>query len=76
MPASGTLHEGTSAQVLHVGPYDDETPILTKLHHEYLPTNNLREAGLHHEIYLSDPRRTDPAKLKTVLRQPVEAQSG
>ncbi|QOV33318.1 GyrI-like domain-containing protein [Streptomyces ferrugineus] len=73
---SETLHEGTSVQVLHIGPYDDETPILTRLHHEYLPANNLRERGLHHEIYLSDPRRTDPAKLRTVLRQPVEAQSG
>lgn len=71
-----TLHEGTSAQVLHVGSYDDETPILTRLHHEYLPANNLRETGLHHEIYLSDPRRTDPAKLRTILRQPVEAPAG
>ncbi|MEH0638359.1 GyrI-like domain-containing protein [Streptomyces bottropensis] len=67
-----TLHEGTSAQVLHVGSYDDETPVLTRLHHDYLPANGLRETGLHHEIYLSDPRRTDPAKLRTVLRQPVE----
>ncbi len=67
-----TLHEGTSAQVLHIGSYDDETPTLARLHHEYLPANNLRAAGLHHEIYLSDPRRTDPAQLKTILRQPVE----
>lgn len=67
-----TLHEGTSAQVLHIGSYDDETPTLARLHHEYLPANNLREAGLHHEIYLSDPRRTDPAHLKTILRQPVQ----
>ncbi|MGW6023441.1 GyrI-like domain-containing protein [Streptomyces sp. NPDC055099] len=68
-----TLREGTSAQVLHIGSYDDETPILTRLHQEYLPANNLRETGLHHEIYLSDPRKTDPSKLKTILRQPVEA---
>ncbi len=73
---SETLNEGTSAQVLHIGPYDDETPTLSRLHHEYLPANNLRGAGLHHEIYLSDPRKTDPAKLKTILRQPVEAHSG
>ncbi|MFK4599230.1 hypothetical protein RKD30_005897 [Streptomyces pristinaespiralis] len=73
---SETLHEGTSAQVLHIGSYDDETPILTSLHHEYLPANNLREAGLHHEIYLSDPRRTAPAELRTILRQPVEGRSG
>ncbi|MGA5562883.1 GyrI-like domain-containing protein [Streptomyces platensis] len=73
---SETLREGTSAQVLHIGPYDDETPVLTRLHREYLPANHLRETGLHHEIYLSDPRRTDPAKLRTILRQPVTAQPG
>jgi hypothetical protein len=73
---SETLREGLSAQVLHIGPYDDETPILTRLHRDYLPAKNLREAGLHHEVYLSDPRRTDPAKLRTILRQPVEARSG
>lgn len=73
---SETLHEGNSAQVLHLGPYDDETPILTRLHHEYLPANNTREAGLHHEVYLSDPRGTDPARLRTILRQPVEARAG
>lgn len=65
------LHEGTSAQLLHVGPYDDEGPALARLHHEYLAANNLRMVGHHHEIYLSDPRRTEPAKLRTVLRQPV-----
>lgn len=72
---SETLREGASAQVLHIGSYDDETPTLTRLHREYLPAHNLRETGLHHEIYLSDPRRTDPARLKTILRQPVEARS-
>ncbi|ROT29426.1 GyrI-like domain-containing protein [Micromonospora sp. HM5-17] len=66
-----TLHEGTSAQLLHVGPYDDEGPALARLHHQYLATHNLRMVGDHHEIYLSDPRRTAPAKLRTVLRQPV-----
>lgn len=65
------MHEGTSAHLLHVGPYDDEGPALARLHHEYLAANELRMAGIHHEIYLSDPRRTEPAKLKTILRQPV-----
>lgn len=65
------LHEGTSAQVLHVGPYDDEGPVLAR-HAKWLDANGLRVSGLHHEIYLSDRRRTDPAKLKTILRQPVE----
>jgi hypothetical protein len=66
-----TLHEGTCAHLLHVGPYDDEGPVLARLHHEYLAANNLRMSGHHHEIYLGDPRRTEPAKLKTILRQPV-----
>ncbi|MDT0346470.1 GyrI-like domain-containing protein [Streptomyces litchfieldiae] len=70
-----TLHEGTSAQLLHIGPYDDEGPALARLHHEYLAANNLRVTGHHHEIYLSDPRRTEPAKLRTILRQPVVAAS-
>lgn len=67
-----TLHEGHSAQVLHIGSYDDEAPVLHELHHTYLAANGLRPSGLHHEIYLSDPRRTDSEKLKTVLRQPIE----
>lgn len=71
-----TLHERTSAQLLHVGPYDDEGPALARLHDEYLAANGLRMAGHHHEIYLGDPRRTEPAKLRTVLRQPVEAAKG
>ncbi|WP_026403201.1 GyrI-like domain-containing protein [Actinomadura rifamycini] len=66
-----TLHEGTCAQVLHVGPYDDEGPVLAELHDTYLAANGLRMAGHHHEIYLGDHRRTEPAKWRTVLRQPV-----
>jgi hypothetical protein len=66
-----TLREGRCAQVLHIGSYDDEGPILATLHDEFLPANGLREAGHHHEVYLGDPRRTEPAKLRTVLRQPV-----
>ncbi|GAA4878155.1 GyrI-like domain-containing protein [Kitasatospora terrestris] len=67
-----TLHEGPSAQVLHTGSYDDEAPLLHELHHRYLAANGLRPTGRHHEIYLGDPRRTAPEKLRTVLRQPVE----
>jgi hypothetical protein len=59
--------------LLHVGSYDDEGPVLAKLHHEYLAANDLRMSGHHHEIYLSDPHRTEPARLKTILRQPVQA---
>jgi DNA-binding PadR family transcriptional regulator len=63
--------EGLSVQVLHIGSYDDEAPVLERLHHEFMPANGLAFNGRHHEIYLSDPRKTEPAKLRTVLRQPV-----
>jgi hypothetical protein len=70
-----TYHEGLSVQILHVGTYDNEGPTLARLHHEYLPQNGLIVAGKHHEIYLSDPRRTAPEKLKTVLRQSVRKEN-
>lgn len=66
------LHEGRCAQILHVGPYDAEGPVLARLHKDWLPAHGLAEAGHHHEIYLSDPRKVEPAKLKTILRQPVK----
>lgn len=65
------LEEGLAVQTLHVGPYDGEGPILRRLHDEVLPAQGLIEAGLHHEVYLSDPRKTPAEKLKTILRQPV-----
>ncbi len=65
------LDEGLSVQTLHIGSYDDETPVLEKLHKEFLPANNLKPTFKHHEIYLSDPRRVSADKLKTILRQPV-----
>jgi DNA-binding PadR family transcriptional regulator len=66
-----TLAEGRCVQILHIGSYDDEGPVLDRLHNTYLPQHGLRPTGDHHEIYLSDPRRTAPEKLKTILRQPV-----
>ena len=66
-----TLAEGLSVQTLHVGSYDDEAPLLRALHQQYLPEHGLRPTGRHHEIYLNDPRKTPPEKLKVVLRQPV-----
>jgi hypothetical protein len=63
--------EGLSVQILHVGPYADEGATIAALHHEFLPANGMVENGEHHEIYLNDPRRTAPEKLRTVLRQPV-----
>ncbi|MBS0023071.1 GyrI-like domain-containing protein [Microbacterium paraoxydans] len=66
-----TLQEGLCVQTLHVGPFDDEAPVLEELHDRFIPDNGLRMTGRHHEVYLSDIRRTDPAKLRTILRQPV-----
>ncbi|GAA5052796.1 GyrI-like domain-containing protein [Nocardia callitridis] len=65
------LREGLCAQVLHVGSYDDEAPVLADLHQNFLEANNLTPTQSHHEVYLGDPRKTAPEKLKTILRQPV-----
>lgn len=67
------LAEGRCVQTLHLGPYAEEGPILVRMHHEFIPQQGLRMTGRHHEIYLSDPRRTAPDKLRTILRQPVLA---
>lgn len=65
------LDEGLCVQTLHVGSYDDEAPALATMHDEFIPANGLTMTGRHHEIYLSDARRTAPERLKTILRQPV-----
>lgn len=65
------LDEGDSLQTLHIGPYSDEAPVLAHLHEAVMPDLGLTFHGRHHEIYLGDPRRTAPARLKTILRQPV-----
>lgn len=67
--------EGLSVQTLHIGPYDDEAPVLQAMHEEFIPAQSLRMTGRHHEIYLSDARRTPPHRLRTMLRQPVERSS-
>ncbi|TCS17400.1 GyrI-like domain-containing protein [Caulobacter sp. BK020] len=65
------LEEGLCLQTLHVGAYDDEGPLLARLHGDVMPSGGYAFAGRHHEVYLSDPRKTAPEKLKTVIRQPV-----
>jgi len=68
-----TLHEGVSAQIMHIGPFSDEGPTIDKLHN-FIWENNYKFDGLkekHHEIYLSDPRKTAPEKMKTIIRQPM-----
>ena len=66
-----TLSEGRCVQTLHVGSFDDEADVLAQLHHEFVPRHGLRLTGRHHEVYLSDVRRTPPARRRTILRQPV-----
>jgi hypothetical protein len=64
-------HEGLSVQIMHLGPWADEAPTIEKLH-AFARDQGYRLRGKHHEIYLSDPRRPAPDKIKTVIRQPVE----
>lgn len=61
--------EGKSAQILHIGPYAAERPTIERLH-AFILENGYRLSGKHHEIYMGDPRRSAPEKLKTVVRQP------
>ena len=65
------LTEGTAAQVLHIGPYADEAPTIAGLH-EFVRASGYRLRAKHHEIYMSDPRRVAPEKMKTIIRHPVE----
>jgi len=66
-----TLHEGLSAQIMHIGPYSAEGPTVEKLH-AFVREKGYVLAGKHHEIYLSDPRRAAPEKMKTIIRQPIK----
>lgn len=63
--------EGRCAQTLHIGPYADEGPSVVRLH-QAIKAAGYRPHGRHHEIYLGDPRRTDPERLRTLLRHPIE----
>ena len=64
------MTEGRSVQMLHVGPFSTELETLKKIG-AFITTNKFAKNGLHHEIYLSDFRKTEPDKLKTILREPV-----
>jgi len=66
--------EGSCAQVLHIGPFSEEGPTIRRLH-EFIEARAVR-SGKHHEIYLSEIRRTDPAKWKTIIRQPMKLRAG
>jgi hypothetical protein len=67
----GRLDEGRVAQVLHLGPYAAERPTLDRLHAAIVAAG-LQPRGDHHELYLGDPGRAAPEKLRTLLRHPVE----
>ena len=66
-----TVEEGACAQILHTGPYSAEGPSVAALH-AFIDAQGLRKRGKHHEIYLSDPRRSEPERMQTIIRQPVE----
>jgi len=65
------MKEGKCAQVLHIGPYSTEAESWERVI-KLMKEEDLVENGLHHEIYLSDPRNVAPEKLRTILRQPVK----
>ena len=64
--------EGRCIQTMHVGPYSEEAATIERLA-GYIAEHGYRARGRHHEIYLGDPRRSKPERLRTVLRQPIEA---
>jgi hypothetical protein len=65
-----TFTEGKSAQILHIGPFSEEGPTIEKLH-LFIRDEGCQRVGKHHEIYLSDLRRSVPEKWKTIIRQPM-----
>jgi hypothetical protein len=65
------FREGRAAQIMHVGPFAEEGLNIEKIH-RFIEEQGHQRRGKHHEIYLGDPRRTAPERLKTVLRQPFE----
>jgi hypothetical protein len=66
------LTEGFAAQILHLGPYAAEGPTIERLH-AFIAAHGFRPLGKHHEIYLGDPRRAAPERLRTIVRQPIAA---
>ena len=70
-----THDEGAAVQIMHIGPYAEEGPTIAKLH-DFSEQNGYELTRKHHEIYLSDPRRCAPEKMKTILRHPVRVGQG
>ena len=63
--------EGKAAQIMHIGPFSDEGPTIAKVH-EFIEQTGRTLSGKHHEIYLSDIRKSDPRKWNTIIRQPMK----
>jgi hypothetical protein len=63
--------EGTVVQMMHIGPYSAEGPNIVRIH-QYAREQGYELSGKHHEIYLGDPRKAAPEKLKTIIRQPIK----
>jgi hypothetical protein len=65
-----SLEEGKVAQIMHIGPFSEESSTVEKVH-DFIEKSGSRRRGKHHEIYLSDNRRAAPEKWKTIIRQPM-----
>lgn len=65
------FQEGLSVQIMHIGPYESEGPSIARMH-AFIEAEGYQLTGKHHEIYLSDPNRTAPEKIRTILRQPIQ----
>ena len=66
-----SFHEGITIQLMHIGPYSAEKPTIERLH-RFVEEKGHELRGKHHEIYLTDPRRMSPEKMRTILRQPIK----
>ena len=66
------IEEDMCMQTLHIGPFDNEGPVIKEMHEVHIPQNECVMTGKHHEIYFSDFRNTDPENQRTILRQPVK----
>jgi hypothetical protein len=65
------LAEGSAAQIMHIGPFSEESPNILRVH-QFIESSGHKRVGKHHEIYMSDIRKTAPSKWKTIIRQPMQ----
>lgn len=66
-----TLAEGSAAQIMHIGPFSEESPNIERVH-QFIESSGHNRVGKHHEIYMSDIRKMPPSKWKTIIRQPMQ----